>query len=162
MISKIRAEVTNTIGKVIFNFNIIEEKLNSILTQYFQISKEKEEFFKTQFLNTSIINFNSKIKILKQILEELEIKNSKEIIKLLENCNRYRNAFAHCRVEFEQVTNQENHQIYLEICVIKPKLKNSMNAQGKVSDKEFYTLYEEFKNSVLEVEEELNKILHLL
>ncbi|MFT4243930.1 MAG: hypothetical protein ACMXYB_00555 [Candidatus Woesearchaeota archaeon] len=89
MISKIRGEVTNTIGKVIFNFNIIEEKINSILTQYFQILKEKEDFFKTQFLNNSIINFNSKIKILKQILDKLEIENSKHIIKLLENANGY-------------------------------------------------------------------------
>lgn len=162
MISKIRGEVTNTIGKVIFNFNIIEEKLNSLLTQYFQISKEKEEFFKTQLLNTSIINFNSKIKLLKQILDKLEIENSKHIIKLLENANRYRNMFAHCTVEFEHVKTQKDLQIYMEMSIIKPTLKGSMNAQGKVSDKEFFTLYEEFKENVLEVEKELEKILHLL
>lgn len=171
MISKIRGEVTNTIGKVIFNFNIIEETVNSIIVNYFEISKEKEEFFRTQFLNTSIINFNSKIKLLKQILEEKKYEYTKETIKLLEDINRYRNVFAHCKIEFEQVfpnsTTKENLNdssnsqlihIYMEMNFIKPTLKHSMNAQGKVSDKEFFKIYEEYKDKVLEVEEKLKEI----
>ncbi|MCH8519159.1 MAG: hypothetical protein LAT82_00195 [Nanoarchaeota archaeon] len=178
MISKIRGEVTNTIGKVIFNFNIIEEKVNSILTNYFEISREKEEFFRTQFLNTSIINFNSKIKLLKQIFEEIEYEFTKETIKLLEDINRYRNVFAHCKIEFEQVfpktmskEEKENlndssksqlSNIYMEMNFIKPTLKHSMNAQGKVSDKEFFTIYEEFKEKVLEVETKLEETQRLI
>ncbi|MFT4243931.1 MAG: hypothetical protein ACMXYB_00560 [Candidatus Woesearchaeota archaeon] len=48
--------------------------------------------------------------------------------------------FAHCTVEFEHVTTQKDPQIYMEVGIIKPKLKGSMNAQGKVSDKESFSL----------------------
>lgn len=75
--------------------------------------------------------------------------------------------FAHCRIEFEQVFSSElanknmsdtQSNIYMDVSYIKPTLKNSMNAQGKVNDREFFELYEEFKKKTLEVEKKLQEI----
>ncbi|MFP4402492.1 MAG: hypothetical protein ACLFPL_04645 [Candidatus Nanoarchaeia archaeon] len=171
MISKIKEEVTSRIGRVIFNFNLIENLVNQILTQYFEVSQEKEGFFKHQFLNTSIINFNSKVKLLKQILEEIGAEEVKHNVKLLEDLNRYRNMFAHCSIEFEHVFSDETHnnnseqkssQIMFEPQYIKPTLKYSMNAQGKVSDKEFFEIYEEFKQKTLEIEAYLREVKRMM
>lgn len=164
MITEIKAQIMNTIGKVIFNFNIIEKKIDSIITHYFHIEEEKQEFFKTHLLNTSIISFASKVKLLKQIFEHIEIEDIKSTIKLLEELNKYRNIFAHCSIEFEQVKldieNLKNLDVNVneETTFLEAKLKHTMNAQGKISDKKFFELYEEFKQKTIEVEKILNDI----
>jgi hypothetical protein len=164
MISKIKEEITNRIGKVIFNFNLIENLIDKIITQHFSITSQQQEFFTTQVLNTSIINFNSKIKILKQILEDIGAEDIKNMTKLLEDLNRYRNMFAHCSIEFEHVFSNEekNAQIVFGPHYIKPTLKHSMNAQGRVSDKEFFKIYDEFREKTLKVESYLREIYSMM
>lgn len=169
MISKIRGEVTSRIGKVIFNFNLIESTLNFIIISHFKIDKNKEDFFRDVMLNSSIISFNAKVKILRQILEIINFNESKKLLKNIEDLNRYRNMIAHCTIKFEKVSpdspeteNNLNHQIYLDVSYIKPSLKNSMNAQGKVNDREFFELYEKFKKKTSEIEKQLFEVYKYL
>ena len=166
MSTEIKSKITNTIGKVIFNFNFIEKKIDSIISKYFNIEEDKNEFFKSHLLNTSIITFASKIKLLKQIFENLSIDNYKPNIKLLEEVNKYRNIFAHCSIEFEEVKMniedlkelETNSNGQIESKILEAKLKNVMNAQGKITDKKFFELSEEFKEKIIEIEINLNEM----
>lgn len=80
---------------VLDRFISIERTIDFIIMAY--INSEKANFVRDVLLNSSIINFWSKIKLLKNISKEknIEIKDKNLWSDLHELCN-LRNAFAHC------------------------------------------------------------------
>ena len=96
----------------------------------------------------------------------MSIDNYKPNIKLLEEVNKYRNIFAHCSIEFEEVKMniedlkelETNSNGQIESKILEAKLKNVMNAQGKITDEKFFELSEEFKEKIIKIEINLNEM----
>ena len=81
-------ETYENIGKAIHIFNEIEEFINYIICHH--VNPENKDFFLNYILNTSIINYGSKIKI----LINLNIFEKKEI-EAIRKFSSFRNVFAH-------------------------------------------------------------------
>lgn len=113
------------LGKSIHIFNEIELFINLILTH--NIKPKDEEFFLDYILNTSVISFGAKIKI----LINLNIFNKIQIQKL-RNYSSNRNVFAH---------SNKTYHIEIEVDEIEPKIINinetdvilKTNSEGKIT-----------------------------
>ncbi|WP_304196623.1 hypothetical protein, partial [Flavobacterium alvei] len=83
-----KEESFNKLGKSIYVFNEIELFINFIITHH--IEPKDKEFFLDYILNTSVINFGAKIKI----LINLGIFHKTQI-KQIRDYSSNRNVFAH-------------------------------------------------------------------
>ncbi len=74
-----KKETYENIGKAIHIFNEIEEFINYIICHH--VNPENKDFFLNYILNTSIINYGSKIKILinLNIFEKKRNRSNKKI-----------------------------------------------------------------------------------
>lgn len=82
-------DIYQVYGFVITKMGQIEKLVDGIITKF--INPEKEEVFKDVILNSSIISWNGKITILKNILPE----KKKDLIKKITTMTEIRNLFAH-------------------------------------------------------------------
>lgn len=134
-------------GWMISSLTEIEQKIDIIISNHFKPQKQQE--FKKIILNSSIINFGAKLKILSNI----QSINSKTIT-LIRELSAIRNAFAHLPI-FETITvyvNEKHETTDLKIDTI----IEVMNAEGKLKKKkmidlviEFHDKYSEIRNTFL-------------
>lgn len=82
-------DIYQVYGFVIRKMGQVEKLVDGIITKF--INPEKEETFKDVVLNSSIITWNGKIIILKNILP----KKKKDLIEKIEKMTSIRNLFAH-------------------------------------------------------------------
>ena len=94
MTSKEEFDKDNAISDVIQKLNGIESLMKSLITSYIQPEKSKKEFMEDYFLHSTIINFGSKLKIIKQINANQKWFSSKDFENFHKLIN-IRNAFAH-------------------------------------------------------------------
>ncbi|NRR92561.1 hypothetical protein HSX10_13385 [Winogradskyella undariae] len=131
-------------GKSIHIFNEIELFLNLIITHH--IDPKDKSFFLEYILNTSVISFGAKIKI----LINLDIFN-KEQIKKIRKLSNNRNVFAH--------TNRDSH--YVDELIQDPttnsveiKIKDIIletNSEGKLNK----TSYKDFIENNIKLQNEI-------
>lgn len=92
-------EIRLQIADVIIKLNLIESKFIDIISQY--INSEKNNFVKEIVLNSLVVNFSSKSKIVEYILESEKIKLSESVkskklfFKAIRNLMTMRNVVAH-------------------------------------------------------------------
>ncbi len=129
----------------------IEAEINSIIMEHFNPEKKNE--FKKIILNSSIVTFGGKLKILRNIHSF----DSKMIDKIQKFCS-IRNAFAHLPVtEFIQITAKLNKDGKLESSEI-TKITSQieiMNSNGELKMKNAKELITEF----FELNTEIKKYL---
>jgi len=81
------------VADVIINLNLIESKISDIISKY--INSEKQLFVREMLLNSMIINFSAKFKILKHILKSEELNEPKDFSKAIQIIMNKRNIIAH-------------------------------------------------------------------
>jgi hypothetical protein len=126
-------------GWIIDRFYQIEVSIDRIICEFYQPKKDKE--FKKVILNSSIISFGGKIKILANI-PYIETK----IIEKIRRLSSIRNAFAHLPIhshyELKMHKNKEGHH---EISDINERLKlYVMKSNGRIKTADLSDLREEF------------------
>lgn len=129
-------------GWMISSLTEIEQKIDLIISNHFKPQKQQE--FKKIILNSSIINFGAKLKIISNIPSI----NSKTIT-LIRELSAIRNAFAHLPI-FETITvfiNEKNETTDVKIDTI----IEVMNAEGKLKKKKMIDLVIEFNNKYSEI-----------
>ncbi len=134
-------ETYSKIGKSIFIFNDIEFYINCILCHF--IKPADREFFIDYFLNTSVTNFGTKIKML-AILDKFSNKE----IELLRKCVNFRNVFAHSnRTHFfdAKVTGSNVININIEDVIY------VTNSSGKINKKTYDDFLKEHEDLEKEV-----------
>ena len=89
MIKSIKVNV----AEVLINLNLIETKISDILAKY--INSEKDDFIRHVFLSSLIVNFSSKLKVLKYVLKSEKIKQPKDFFKAITIIMTKRNVLAH-------------------------------------------------------------------
>lgn len=133
-------------GKFIYIFNEIESFLNLIITHH--IEPKDKSFFVDYFLNTSVINFGAKIKI----LINLDI-FSKSEIKKIRTLSSNRNVFAHTNrnkdfVEsITEIPDTNNLIISVNDVIIKT---NSEGKLIKLYYKEFIKEHTNLQNEIID------------
>lgn len=132
----------------------IEEYLNYIIFQYFDPKRPK--LFKSHVLNSSIMSFGSKLKVLNAILGYSKEANS--IISKIQKIAAIRNAFAHNNSKHSMKFNLDNNgegktKLWTEDII------NVMNSQGKIIAKNSFEYMIEFLELYKEVEPILKRIL---
>ena len=113
-------------GWMISSMTEIEQKIDLIIVNHFEPKKHQE--FKKIILNSSIINFGAKLKILSN-LPSLDNKT----IALIRELSAIRNAFAHLPI-FETITvyiNEKHETTEIKIDTI----IEVMNSEGKLKKK---------------------------
>jgi len=115
----------NIVGDIILKFNEVEFYLKHIMIKYLNPKKEQERFYSQILFNNSIINFNSKIKLFKNInFDEkwIESKDLRNLIDDIHYLNNIRNSLAHAQnaVELEKDEVGEIKNIYQIIDFFKP------------------------------------------
>ena len=128
-------------GKAIYIFNEIENYINFIITH--KVEPADKDFFIDYFLNTSIISFGAKIKLLinLNIFDKTDI----EIVRKYLN---YRNTFAHTNRDLQlyfdfSKTRLENDSIVGTAL----KFDNTIlrtNSNGKLSKEDYSKFIEDF------------------
>ena len=132
----------------------IEEYLNYIIFQYFDPKRPK--LFRSHILNSSIMSFGSKLKVLNAILDYSKETNS--LISKIQKLMAIRNAFAHNNtrnnLKFNLYNGGESKaKLWTEDTI------NVMNSQGKIIAKNNYDYMIEFLELYEYVEPILKKIL---
>ena len=137
-----KKETYENIGKAIHIFNEIEEFINYIICHY--VNPENKDFFLNYILNTSIINYGSKIKI----LINLNIFEKKEI-EAIRKFSSFRNVFAHSNRTnyFKNNIDEKKRKIIIQIEDI--IYKN--NSDGKIIKENYKKFIKEHKNLQNEV-----------
>ncbi len=132
----------------------IEEYLDYIIFQYFDPKRPK--FFRSHVLNSSIMSFGSKLKVLNAILDYSKETNS--LISNIQKIAAIRNAFAHNNIKHSLKFNLENNGEY-KTKLWAEDIINVMNSQGKIIAKNNFEYMIEFLKLYEEVEPILKKIL---
>ncbi|MCK4635309.1 MAG: hypothetical protein KAT32_00440 [Candidatus Moranbacteria bacterium] len=84
-------------GWIIVVTSEIERFIDSIIMDFIKINDQKRDFFVNVLLGGDTIFFGAKIKILIQILKNIDKeKKFQNLIENLRKINRIRNIFAHC------------------------------------------------------------------
>lgn len=92
-------EIRLQVADVIINLNLIESKFVDIISRY--INSEKKKFVCEIVLNSLVVNFSSKAKIVEYILESEKIelsesvKSKKTFFRAIRNLMTMRNVIAH-------------------------------------------------------------------
>ena len=81
------------IADIIINLNVIESKISDIISKY--VRSERDEFVREVLLNSLIINFTSKVNVLRYILKAEEIDTPKDLFKAIQILATKRNIIAH-------------------------------------------------------------------
>lgn len=100
-------EIRLQVADVIINLNLIESKFTDIISRY--INSEKMKLVREIVLNSLVVNFSSKAKIIEYILESENIELSENVkckkafFKAIRNLMRMRNVIAHsdCLLKIE-------------------------------------------------------------
>ena len=134
-------------GWIIGRMCQIEREIDNIILDYFNPNKKDE--FKKVILNSSIITFGAKLKVLRNVKSF-----DKTIINKLQEISTIRNAFAHLPITIDQriiirgYKNLDQIQTVSEI----NKYIEVMNSAGELKKKKpdelvykFYDLYKEVK-----------------
>lgn len=82
---------------VLNSFINVEKELDRVIIDYIDAHKDKTHFVASILLNSSIINFRSKVKLLKNIFNAKDKNLDEKCISSLYRMNNLRNAFAHCK-----------------------------------------------------------------
>lgn len=134
-------------GHMINRIYQIESKLNFIISDYYE-PKNKSEF-NSVLLNSAIISFGGKIKILANL-----DKFDNKVIDKIRKISSIRNAFAHLPISEEihlQVTNDKNGQVEnIEIAKMTSNI-TIMTPSGKLKTHNALELANEFKSLDLEI-----------
>ena len=170
---KREAEVKTAVAEIIIKVNLFEQKVKEIVSLY--INAEKVDFVNDFVLNNLILNANSKIKLLKSLLI-IEVlnpdKNYKDFFSAIKNLLQFRNAIAHSDqlIELEPEFNIEfnyEHEIRDSIPFIEytgdywlPTI--SIFNDGKVDEKEFKNILENFNKNYEKVMAEIEEIKNKL
>lgn len=130
-------------GSIIRKAVIVENLLNEILFVYFQ--PKNELVFITHVLNSSVMHYGGKLKVLHGIIDKTEIlKIDKKKFEGLRRLSSIRNSFAHTNIEdkydvlFDDIDLDDN-----PFWTISDSIE-IMNSAGKVEDKEPQEFYDEF------------------
>lgn len=89
MIESIKVRV----AEVLINLNLIESKISDIIARY--INSEKDDFIRKVLLSSLIVNFSSKLNVLKYILRSEKIDPPKDFFKAIAIIMTKRNVLAH-------------------------------------------------------------------
>ncbi len=136
------------IGKAIHIFNEIEEFINYIICHY--VNPENKDFFLNYILNTSIINYGSKIKI----LINLDLFEKKEI-DAIRKLSSIRNVFAHSnRTSKPSIKSTQEKEDTTEITVLFEDVIFKSNTDGKINKihyRDFITEHVKLQNEVINI-----------
>lgn len=118
-------EKNKIVGDMILKFNEIEFYLKQIIIKYLKPNKNKEKFYSQILFNNSIISFNSKLKLFKNINSDekwLEKKELREFIDNIHYLNNIRNSLVHTEnaIEIEKDQDGEIKNIHPIIDFFKP------------------------------------------
>ncbi len=81
------------VAEVLINLNLIEAKISDIITTY--INSEREDFIRKVLLSSLIVNFSSKLNVLKYILRSEKVEPPKDFFKAVAIIMTKRNVLAH-------------------------------------------------------------------
>ena len=137
----------NLQGEIINKAIVIEKLIDNIIFSFFK--PKNETVFISHILNSSIMNYGGKLKVLVAIGEKSNnINIGKSFIEKLRRLSSIRNSFAHTNIDDEydiHFNNMDDDPFW----IIKDSLE-VMNASGKVDTKnpndlflEFIKIYEE-------------------
>ena len=90
---KMETEIRLQIADVIINLNLIESKISDIISKY--INSERQLFVREILLNSMIMNFSTKFKILKHILKSEKLNEPKDFFNAIHVIMNKRNVIAH-------------------------------------------------------------------
>lgn len=130
-------------GWVINRTVIIEGLINSIILDYF--SPTDRELFLSHVLNSTVMHYGGKLKVLNGIGLE------KSTFQSLQRIGNIRNSFAHTNITYK-MTISENEEGFLTS--VSPQI-NVMNGAGEIKPKDPYELVVEFLELYKEIEPEL-------
>ena len=154
MTSKEGFNKDDAISDAIQKLNEIESLMKSLIISYIQPEKSKEQFIEDYFLHSTIINFGSKLKIIKQInanqkwLSNKDFENFHKLINI-------RNAFAHSTthnmeasasfpltfpIEFEFCVEQSNASKIFELKPMKEQYETFNEIFGDLQSKLEYII----------------------
>lgn len=142
-------------GWVIDRLYQIESKIDNIITEHFK--PEKKGDFKKIILNSSIISFGGKLKILRNIPSF-----DKKIIDKIQKLSAIRNAFAHLPTKeyFEiKVSEKENGELETTHFDVITQME-IMNSSGELKVRKVVELIDEFYNLNKEIREYLSSHNH--
>lgn len=137
-------EIYFNLGKSIHIFNEIELFINLIITHHIQ--PKDEEFFLNYILNTSTINFGSKIKI----LINLEIFDRTQIKKIRDYSSN-RNVFAHSNKIYNYEVDAKKEPSV--ITIVRSNVILKTNSEGKISKinyHEFIKAHIQLQNKIID------------
>ena len=89
MIQSIKVRV----AEVLINLNLLESQISDIIARY--INSEKDDFVRKVLLSSLIVNFSSKLNVLKYILRSEKIDPPKDFFKAIAIIMTKRNVLAH-------------------------------------------------------------------
>jgi len=142
-------------GWVIDQLNYIEQKVDTIIVNFFNPEKKSE--FKNILLNTAVISTGSKMKILKNI----DSFTNSDISKI-QKITSIRNAFAHipatqsATIIVQKINEKEEVKIIVENVFAQLAV---MNSSGEIKTRNIKELIIEFQKLVEEINTSLNLIM---
>lgn len=143
-----KKETYENIGKSIHIFNEIEEFINYIICHH--VNPENKDFFLNYILNTSIINYGSKIKI----LINLNLFENKEI-EAIRKFSSIRNVFAHSnRTRNPLIESIQEKEDSTEFTVLLEDVIFKSNTNGKIIKiqyKDFIAEHTNLQNEVINI-----------
>ena len=141
--------VQEIVGTVVYGTNKIENILNEIILE--KVKPQEVEVFRKVFLNSSIIGYAAKAKILINLFESIP----KDLYNKLMSLGSIRNGFAHTVFENKMTITVDKGIVQKPVS---SQFISVMNSSGKVIEKDIETYYNEFKKLYLEVEQDLRKL----
>ena len=81
------------VAEVLINLNLIEAKISDIIAKY--INSERDDFIRKVLLSSLIVNFSSKLNVLKYILRSEKIEPPQDFFKAIAIIMTKRNVLAH-------------------------------------------------------------------
>lgn len=160
--TEINSDTREFVADIILKLNYIESKMSNLITEY--VNSDKRYFINHVLLNSLVVNFSSKYKVITYIIEEEKLDVPKDFNKAIKILMSKRNQVAHSDsisepdidVEVDVDGDREGPHFSLYNVFDYPTV--SFFENGKVNYTSIKKIYDDFIKYFTIAEEQLNNI----